>query len=49
VADVWSYSTSYVVGAAFELIGAPFVLLARREKAVADVIEDETLTGTESA
>jgi MFS family permease len=48
VADVWSYSTSYVAGAALELIGAPFVLLARREKAVADVIEDETLTGTES-
>ena len=36
VADVWSYSTSYVVGAVFELLALPFLLLARREKASSD-------------
>jgi MFS family permease len=46
VAEVWSYPTSYVAGAALQLVGAPFVLLARREKAAADSIEDEELAGT---
>ena len=39
VADVWSYSTSYVVGAGFELLALPFILLARREKAPSDPMQ----------
>jgi len=42
VADVWSYSTSYVVGAGFELLALPFILLARRERAPSDPIGVET-------
>ena len=30
VADVWSYSTSYLVAAGVHLLGVPFVVLARR-------------------
>jgi MFS family permease len=41
VADVWSYSTSYLIGATVQLLAAPFVVLARRERAVADPIEFE--------
>jgi MFS family permease len=41
VADAWSYSTSYLVGATVQLLAAPFVVLARRERAVADPIEFE--------
>jgi len=40
-ADVWSYSTSYLVGAAFQLLAVPFTILARREHASADPIETE--------
>src|SRR5919198_6564958 len=46
VADVWSYPASYVAGAALQLTGAPFVWLARREKAGADSVQDEALAGT---
>ena len=42
VADVWSYSTSYVVGAGFGLLALPFILLARRERAPSDPIGVET-------
>ncbi|MGH2375206.1 MAG: MFS transporter [Polaromonas sp.] len=42
VADVWSYSTSYVVGAGFELLALPFILLARRENASSDPMHVET-------
>jgi MFS family permease len=35
-ADVWSYSTSYLVGASLQLAAAPFVVLARRERASSD-------------
>jgi len=38
-ADVWSYSTSYVIGAGIQAISIPFLLLARREKAKSDPIE----------
>jgi MFS family permease len=38
VADLWSYSTSYVAAAAVEILALPFVLLARRERAPADPI-----------
>jgi MFS family permease len=40
-ADVWSYSTSYLVAAAVQLLAAPFMVLARRERASADPIEVE--------
>ena len=40
-ADVWSYSTSYLVGAAVQLLAAPFMVLARRERAVADPVKFE--------
>jgi len=39
VADVWSYATSYVVGAAIELLALPFILLARRENASSDSMD----------
>lgn len=38
VADVWSFSASYVVAAGIQVLAAPFVLLARREQAPADQI-----------
>lgn len=40
VADVWSYSASYVVSAAIQVIAVPFYVLARRETAPSDPIED---------
>src|SRR3954447_4664934 len=36
-ADVYSYSTSLVIGAAIQLVAAPFLVLSRREQAPADV------------
>lgn len=38
-ADVWSYSASYVLGSAIQVIAVPFFLLARKEKAPSDRIE----------
>jgi MFS family permease len=38
VADIWNYGTSYVVGAVITLMSVPFLLAAKREKAVSDVI-----------
>jgi len=38
VADAWSYSASYLVGAAIQAIAVPFFLLARREDAESDPI-----------
>ena len=38
-ADVWSYSASYVLSSAIQVVAVPFVLLARREKAPSDPIE----------
>jgi MFS family permease len=35
-ADVYSYSTSLVIGAAIQLLAAPFLALSRRERAAAD-------------
>jgi MFS family permease len=40
VADVWSYPTSYVVGAMVQSLALPFLWLARRERAPADPIHD---------
>jgi MFS family permease len=39
VADVGGYSASYVVAAAIQVLALPFLVLARREKAVSDPIE----------
>lgn len=41
VADVYSYSTSYMISAAIQLGALPFVLLARRESAPSDMIVDD--------
>ncbi len=41
-AEAWGYATSYVVGAAFELLALPFVLLARQENAPSDPMRVET-------
>lgn len=41
VADIWSYSASYLVGAGIDLLAVPFVVLARREHAVADLLHSE--------
>jgi MFS family permease len=38
VAEVWSYSASYVAAAGIELLAWPFLLLARRERAPSDPI-----------
>ena len=35
-ADVYSYSTSLVVGGAIQLVAIPFLVLSRRERAPAD-------------
>jgi len=46
VAEAWSYPASYAAGAALQLAATPFVLLARREHAAADTVQDEALAGT---
>jgi len=38
-ADVWSYSTSYVISAAISVVAVPFLFLARKENAESDPIE----------
>jgi MFS family permease len=43
VADVWSYSTSYLVGASVQLVAVPFTVLARRERAESDPIAAESV------
>ena len=43
VADVWGYSTSYVVSAVIQAAAIPFVVLARREHAKSDPITVEAL------
>lgn len=40
-ADVWNYSTSYLLAAILQLSALPFVFLAKREKAKSDVIESD--------
>jgi MFS family permease len=37
-ADVWSYGTTYVIGAGFQALALPFLLLSRRQNAVADTL-----------
>jgi MFS family permease len=38
-ADVWSYGTSYVIGAGFQALAIPFLFLSRREHAAADTMD----------
>jgi MFS family permease len=38
-ADMWSYATSYIIGAAIELVALPFIIFARRTHASSDKIE----------
>ena len=37
-ADVWSYSTSYMIAAGIQTLALPFIALARRENAKSDKI-----------
>jgi MFS family permease len=37
-ADVWSYGTSYVIGAGLQALALPFLLLSRRQNAAADTV-----------
>ena len=46
VADVSGYPASYVVSAAISALSIPFVLLARRERAPSDAIEEDQTTPT---
>jgi MFS family permease len=39
VADVWGYSSAYVVSAVIQLAAVPFLALARRENAASDPME----------
>lgn len=39
VADVYNYSTSYLVGSVLQFAALPFIYLSRREKAKPDIIE----------
>ncbi len=41
IADVSGYGTSYLAGAAIQVVAIPFLLAARRENAVSDVIVTE--------
>jgi MFS family permease len=40
-ADMWGYATSYVVGAAIELLALPFVLLAKHTHAKSDAFSSK--------
>ncbi|MBI3984670.1 MAG: MFS transporter [Candidatus Levybacteria bacterium] len=41
IADIYSYSTSYMVAAFIQMGSLPFIYLARREKAKSDKVEEE--------
>ncbi len=47
-ADVWGYGTSYVVGAAFEILALPFILLAKRTHSPSDTIKNELSKTTDA-
>ncbi len=40
VADVWGYASAYLVSAAIQLVAVPFLVLARRENAASDRIDE---------
>ena len=39
VADVYGYGAAYVVAGAIQVLGIPFAILARRQRAASDPIE----------
>jgi MFS family permease len=41
-ADVWGYPASYLCCGAIQALGIPFAIMARREKAASDPIEDDS-------
>ena len=41
-ADIWGYSTSYLIAAIIQAGALPFVLLAKREKAKSDIVIEES-------
>jgi hypothetical protein len=43
-ADVWSYGTTYVIGAGIQVLALPFLLLSRRQNVAADTINTRTAT-----
>lgn len=47
-ADAWGYATSYLIGAGVEIIALPFLLLARRERAASDPMQEAAPRGTGS-
>lgn len=42
-ADVWSYSTSYMIASLFQLASLPFIYLAKKTRATSDNIEDRKI------
>jgi hypothetical protein len=46
VADVYSYATSFVIGAAINLMAVPFLVASRREHAEADTATTSPATPT---
>lgn len=47
-ADVWSYGTSYVIGAGFELLAIPFIYRARNLRVKADFVNSDTKKAPET-
>jgi MFS family permease len=47
-ADIYSYSTSYVFGALFQLMAVPFLVGSRRQRAAADTAADSSAARTTS-
>jgi MFS family permease len=45
VADVWGYSSAYLVSAIIQLAALPFLVLARKEDAASDRIEADAVVG----
>jgi len=45
-ADAWGYATSYLAGAGVEILALPFLLLARRERAASDPMQEAAPRGT---
>ncbi|TCM50445.1 putative MFS family arabinose efflux permease [Kribbella sp. VKM Ac-2568] len=45
-ADVWGFGPAYVVGAGIQLLVLPFILLARRERAITDAPPDAEVKTT---
>jgi MFS family permease len=45
-ADAWGYATSYLIGAGVEILALPFLLLARRERAASDPMQEAAPRGT---